>query len=64
MIEILTDYWQSNWILTDNRQVDPLIQTLEISLRVLKYISRVSAAKDWNIFFNTKKEISYLDAAM
>ena len=35
----------------------------EISLRVLKNISRVSAANEWNIF-NTRREISYLQAAM
>ena len=35
----------------------------EISLRVLKNISRVSAANEWNIF-NTTREISYLQAAM
>ena len=36
----------------------------EISLRVLKNISRVSAANELNIFFNTRREISYLQAAM
>ena len=35
----------------------------EISLRVLKNISRVSAANEWNIL-NTRREISYLQAAM
>ena len=35
----------------------------EISLRVLKNISRVSVANEWNIF-NTRREISYLQAAM
>ena len=34
-----------------------------ISLLVLKNISRVSAANEWNIF-NMRKEISYLQAAM
>ena len=36
----------------------------KISLRVLKNISRVSAANEWNIFFNTGREISYLQATM
>ena len=31
---------------------------------VLKNISCVSAANAWNIFFNTRREISYLQAAM
>ena len=35
----------------------------EISLWVLKNISRVSAANEWNIF-NTRREISYLQAAI
>ena len=35
----------------------------EISLRVLKNISQVSAANVWNIF-NTRREISYLLSAM
>ena len=34
----------------------------EISLRVLKNISQVSAANKWNIF-NTRREISYLQVA-
>ena len=36
----------------------------EISLQVLKIISRVSAVNEQNIFFNTRREISYLQAAM
>ena len=36
----------------------------EISLLVLKNISRVSAANEWNIFFNTRREISYLQATI
>ena len=35
----------------------------EISLQVLKNISRVSAANEWDIF-NTRREIPYLQAAM
>ena len=34
----------------------------EISLRVLKNYSRVTAANEWNIFFNTRRKISYLQA--
>ena len=36
----------------------------EISLLVLKNNSRVSAANEWNIFFNTRREISYLQATI
>ena len=36
----------------------------DISLRVLKNILRVSAANEWNIFFNTRREISHLQATM
>ena len=35
----------------------------KISLRVLKNISQVSAANERNIF-NTRREISYIQAAM
>ena len=34
----------------------------EISLLVLKNISLVHCAHSWNIFFNTRREISYLQA--
>ena len=36
----------------------------EIFLWVLKNISRVNAVNEWNIFFNMRREISYLQAAM
>ena len=35
----------------------------EISLQVLKNISRASTANEWDIF-NTRREILYLQAAM
>ena len=40
------------------------LRRYEISLRVLKNISQVSAANEWNIFFNTRRDISYLQSAM
>ena len=40
------------------------VRGYEISLRVLKNISRVSAANEWIYFFNTRREISYRQAAM
>ena len=36
----------------------------EISLWVLKNISRVRAVNEWNIFFNMRREILYLQAMM
>ena len=38
-------------------------QRYETSLRLLKNISRVSAERTSEIFFNTQREISYLHAA-
>ena len=36
----------------------------KISLRVLKNISWLSAANEWNIVFNMRREILYLQATM
>ena len=39
-------------------------RSYEISLQVLKNISQVSAATGVKYFFNTRREISYLQVAM
>ena len=51
------------WIVI-NRGYYKVTWGYEISFRLLKNISRVSAVNEWNIFFNTRREISYLQAAM